>query len=1202
MSEKKIFETIDGNEAAAYVMYRVNDVCCIYPITPSSNMAEWADEWAANGIKNIWGNIPSVNEMQSEAGAAGALHGALQSGVLATTFTASQGLLLKIPNMYKIAGEFTPTVFNISARTLATHALSIFGDHSDIMSARQTGFAFLGANSVQEVMDMALIAQASTLESRIPFIHWFDGFRTSHEVQKIEILSDEVIKAMIDDNLVRQHRERALTPDRPVIRGTSQNPDTFFQQREAGNKFYDACPDIIQKQMDKFAKLTGRQYKLFQYEGAKDAEHIIVIMGSGAETVADTVEFLNKKGEKYGLIKVRAYRPFDVKRFIDAIPHTVTSISVLDRTKESGANGEPLFLDVVHALHLASYQIGSENDSLYSKLYAVNIKLPKLKVVVGGRYGLSSKDFTPAMVKAVFDNAKSKEVKNNFTIGIEDDVTFKSLKYDADFNTEPDEVIRAMFYGLGSDGTVGANKNSIKIIGDSTDFYAQGYFVYDSKKSGAITVSHLRFGPKLIRSPYIISHSNFVACHQTFLLEKYDMVKNLIENGVFLINSPASKDEVWNTLPTTTQKQIIDKKIKLYTIDAQIVAEESGMGRMINTIMQVCFFAISGVLPKERAIEAIKHSIVKTYSRKGDAVVQKNLSAVDNTLSRLFEVNYPKNVTSTFDLAAPVTPNSTKFVKEVLAEIIAGRGDNLPISAFPNDGTYPTATSQYEKRNIALDIPVWNPEICLQCLKCNAVCPHSTIRGKIYDADLLKNAPKTFKSADAKNPIDKDGTSKKFTIQVAPEDCTGCGVCVEVCPGKDKNNVGKKVINMVHQSPLRKSEAENFDFFLTIPDVDRTKLNTTLIRHQQLMLPLFEFSGACAGCGETPYIKMVSQLFGDRAMFANATGCSSIYGGNLPTTPWCKDADGRGPTWANSLFEDNAEFGFGMRIAIDKQKEMAKIILQRMASALGQELVDAILAADQTTEAGIAEQRARIKTLKEKLSQIKSDDSKSLDSLADYLVKKSVWIVGGDGWAYDIGFGGLDHVIATGRNVNILVLDTEVYSNTGGQNSKATPFGAIAKFAAGGKEMQKKDLGMIAMSYGYVYVASVAIGAKDDHTLKAILEAEAYDGPSIIIAYSHCIAHGIDMSTPLLHQKIAVDSGQWLLYRYNPQLAVEGKNPLILDSKEPKIPVVDFLKMENRFMQLEKVNPALAKVLFENQQKNITARYNYYKYLADRQV
>jgi len=1193
--ENKIFETIDGNEAAAHIMYRTNEVCCIYPITPSSNMAEWADEWAAKGIKNIWGDVPSVNEMQSEAGAAGALHGALLSGSLATTFTASQGLLLKIPNMYKIAGELTPTVFNISARTLATHALSIFGDHSDIMSARQTGFAFLGANSVQEVMDMALIAQASTLESRIPFIHWFDGFRTSHEVQKIEILNDNLIREMINDELVQQHRERALTPDKPTIRGTSQNPDTFFQQREAGNKFYDACPDIIQKQMDKFAKLTGRQYQLFQYEGAKDAEHIIVIMGSASETVADTVEFLNdnndgNKGEKYGIIKVRVYRPFDVKRFIDAIPATVKTITVLDRTKEAGAVGDPLYSDVVAAMHNAH----TNNLATFSNL----------KHCIGGRYGLSSKDFTPAMVKSIFDNAKSNEPKNNFTVGIDDDVTHTSLKYDADFSTEPKEVIRAMFYGLGSDGTVGANKNSIKIIGDSTDFFAQGYFVYDSKKSGAVTVSHLRFGPKPIRSPYIITHSNFVACHQTFLLEKYDMVKNLVENGVFLINSPASKEEVWNTLPQTTQRQIIAKKIKLYSIDAQKVAKESGMGRMINTIMQVCFFAISGVLPKDKAIEAIKKAIVKTYSRKGDEVVQKNLQAVDNTLSHLFEINYPQNVTSEFDLTAPVTPNSPKFVKEVLGEIIAGRGDDLPVSAFPIDGCYPTATSQYEKRNIALEIPVWNPEICLQCLKCNAVCPHATIRGKIYDADLLKNAPKTFKSIDAK---DKDAAGKKFTIQVAPEDCTGCGVCFEACPGKDKNNPNNKVINMMKQQPLRKSEAENFDFFLTIPEADRTKLNLSLIRQQQLLQPLFEFSGACTGCGETPYVKMVSQLFGDRAMFANATGCSSIYGGNLPTTPWCKDAEGRGPTWCNSLFEDNAEFGLGMRIAVDKQKEMAENILQQIASTVGEKLVDSILNADQSTEAGIAEQRARIRALKEKLyskdfNNNNSDISKRLLTIVDSLVKKSVWILGGDGWAYDIGFGGLDHVIASGKNVNILVVDTEVYSNTGGQTSKATPFGAIAKFAASGKSVQKKDLGMIAMSYGYVYVASVALGANDAHTLRAILEAEAYNGPSIIIAYSHCIAHGIDMRNPLSHQKMAVDSGQWLLYRYNPQLTLEGKNPLILDSKEPKIPVIDFLKSENRFMQLEKVNPSLAAILFANQQKCVTDRYNYYKYLADRQA
>ena len=1190
----KVFETIDGNEAAAYIMYRTNEVCCIYPITPSSNMGEWADEWSAKGIKNIWGDVPTVVEMQSEGGAAGAVHGSLQAGTLTTTFTASQGLLLKIPNMYKIAGEFTPTVFNVSARTLATHALSIFGDHSDIMSARQTGFAFIGANSVQEIMDLSLIAQASTLESRIPFLHWFDGFRTSHEVQKIEILSDEVIKEMISEDLVKAHRMRAMTPDRPVLRGTSQNPDVFFQHREAGNKFYLQCPDIIQKQMDKFAKLTGRQYNLFDYEGAEDAEHIIVIMGSGAETVADTVHYLNKQGGKYGVVKVRIYRPFDVLRFVNTLPKSVKTISVLDRTKESGANGEPLYLDVISALHNTScyggYKINDYNESSYKKL-------SNLKYILGGRYGLSSKEFTPAMVKAVFENAKSDNPKNGFTVGIEDDVTKLSLKYDAEFNTESNKVFRAMFFGLGADGTVGANKNSIKIIGDSTDFYAQGYFVYDSKKSGTVTTSHLRFGPEAIRSPYLVSHSNFVACHQTSFLEKHNMLSTLVEGGIFLLNSPMDKDKVWDTLPKTTQDIIIKRKIKVFAIDAQSVAEKSGMGRMINTIMQVCFFAISNVLPKDAAIEAIKKSIVKTYSRKGDAVVKKNLDAVDHTLSHLFEVEYPNKVTSSFDIISPVTPNSPDFVKNVLGEIVAGRGDKLPVSVFPNDGTYPTGTTKYEKRNIALEIPEWTPEYCLQCLKCNAICPHAAIRGKVYDAKCLEKAPSTFKSIDAK---DKIYEGMKFTIQVSSEDCTGCNVCVEACPGKNKLDPNRKVINMTEQPPIRKQESDNFDFFMSLPDVDRTKLNPTQIRSQQLMQPLFEFSGACAGCGETPYVKMVSQLFGDRAIIANATGCSSIYGGNLPTTPWSKNKDGRGPTWANSLFEDNAEFGLGMRVSIDKQTEIATTILRNMESKLGTEFVNSILNSSQDNETEIALQRERIVKLKELLQKDNSDEAKRLLTISDYLVKKSVWIMGGDGWAYDIGYGGLDHVIASGKNVNILVMDTEVYSNTGGQNSKATPIGAIAKFAVGGKNIRKKDLGLIAMGYGYVYVGSVAIGANDAHTLKTILEAEAYNGPSIIIAYSHCIAHGIDMLNPLRQQKMIVDSGQWLLYRYNPTLTEKGQNPFILDSKEPKMPVYDYLKTENRFTQLEKNNPELAKTLFDMQQKNVTERYNYYKFLADR--
>jgi pyruvate-ferredoxin/flavodoxin oxidoreductase len=1183
--QEKVFATIDGNEAAAYVAYRVNEVCAIYPITPSSNMGEWADEWAAKGIKNIWGVVPTVCEMQSEGGAAGAVHGSLQAGALTTTFTASQGLLLKIPNMFKIAGELTPTVFNITARALATHALSIFGDHSDVMSARSTGFAFLASASVQEVMDFVLIAQASSLHSRVPFLHFFDGFRTSHEVSKIELISEDVMRKMVPDELVHQHRLRSLSPDRPVIRGTAQNPDVFFQNRETNNKFYKACPDIVQQQMDKFAELTGRQYKIFQYEGDENAEHIIVIMASASETVQETCKYLNsKEGQKTGVIKVRLYRPFDVKRFMEAIPATCKTISVLDRTKEPGAIGDPLYLDVVTALH----------EGL-SQGFGTIKSMPK---VFAGRYGLSSKEFTPAMVKAIFENAQSENPKNHFTVGIKDDVTFTSLDYDENFNIEPENVFRGLFYGLGSDGTVGANKNSIKIIGDETDYYAQGYFVYDSKKAGTMTVSHLRFGPEPIRAPYLVSHANFVACHQTVFLEKTDFISKLVPGGVFLINTPFPVDQVWNTIPRSQQKMIIDKKIKVYAIDAQKVAENSGMGRRINTVMQVCFFAISGVLPKEQAIEAIKKSIIKTYGKKGDEVVAMNLRAVDNTLDNLFEVPVPNEVTADWDIAAPVPDTAPKFVKEVLGEIIAGRGDNLPVSVFPVDGTYPTGTTQYEKRNIALQIPVWDEKTCIQCGKCAIVCPHATIRIKVYDPSYLENAPETFKYVDAK---DKEFEGLKYTIQVAPEDCTGCGVCVEACPAKNKSNTSLKALNMAPQLPLRKQEAINWDFFLSIPDIDRAKLKVTQIRQQQIMRPLFEFSGACAGCGETPYVKLMSQLFGDRAIVANATGCSSIYGGNLPTTPWCYDHNGRGPAWSNSLFEDNAEFGLGFRLAIDKQNEIAQMLLKKLAPQIGETLVDEILNADQTTEDGINKQRERVQTLKEKLNLMeKNEDVNNLLVVADYLVKKSVWIIGGDGWAYDIGYGGLDHVLASGKNINVLVLDTEVYSNTGGQTSKATPLSAVAKFSFGGKPTGKKDLGLMAMSYGTVYVASVALGAKDDHTLKAFLEAEAYNGPSIIIAYSHCIAHGINMERPLEHQKAAVDSGQWLLYRYNPERAQLGQNPLILDSRPPKMPVEEYMNMENRFKILLKSKPEAAKLFYKMAQENVENRFKFYQYLADR--
>ena len=1181
--KEKVYVTIDGNEAAAYVAYRVNEVCAIYPITPSSNMGEWADEWASKGIKNIWGNVPTVCEMQSEGGAAGAVHGSLQAGALTTTFTASQGLLLKIPNMFKIAGELTSTVFNISARTLATHALSIFGDHSDVMAARTTGFAMLASDSVQQVLDFELIAQASTLESRLPFLHFFDGFRTSHEEMKIELISDDIMRQMITAELVKAHRDRALTPDHPVLRGTAQNPDVFFQNRETMNHYYDACPDIVQKNMDIFAQLTGRQYKLFEYFGAPDADRIIILMASGLEPAHETVEYLTAHGEKVGVVKVRLYRPFDVKRFMEILPATVKKIGVLDRTKEPGATGEPLYLDIINALYEGLQQgWGQIKD------------MPR---IVGGRYGLSSKEFTPAMIKSVFDNLSLDTPKNHFTVGINDDVNFTSLDFDPEFSIESDKVVRAMFYGLGSDGTVGANKNSIKIIGENTNNYAQGYYVYDSKKAGALTVSHLRFGPDKIRSTYLISKANFIACHQTVFLEKYDMLKNIINGGTFLMNAPWTPEEAWDHLPRETQEQIIKKNIKLFTIDAQKVAEASGMGRRLNTVMQVCFFALSGVLPREEAIAAIKDSIVKTYGKKGDEIVNMNLKAVDNTLENLFEVKVSGEVTSKFNLSAPVPENSPDFVKKTIGEIIAGRGDELPVSAFPLDGTWPTDTARYERRNIALEIPVWDEEICIQCGKCYIVCPHATIRAKVYDPKLLENAPSTFKAVEAR---DKEYAGMKYTLQVAPEDCTGCGVCIEVCPVKNKSNVSLKAINLKPQTPLRNTEAENWDFFLSLPEVDRNNIKVTNIRQQQLQRPLFEFSGACAGCGETPYIKLLTQLFGDRSIIANATGCSSIYGANLPTTPYARNAEGRGPAWSNSLFEDNAEFGMGYRLAIDKQNEIAKELLLKMKSEIGEDFVNELVNVVQKDESDIFEQRTRVEKLKEIIGKLDTPDAKRLMTVADYLVKKSVWIVGGDGWAYDIGYGGLDHVIASGKNVNILVLDTEVYSNTGGQASKSSPISAVAKFASKGKPTLKKDLGMMAMSYGNVYVASVAMGAKDEHTLKAFLEAEAYNGPSIIIAYSHCIAHGIDMNAPLKQQKMAVDSGQWLLYKYNPELTKKGENPLSLDSKAPKLPVAEYMNSENRFKMLKKSHPEIASQYYKEAQVFVEDRYKYYEYLASR--
>ena len=1195
---KRKFKTIDANEAVAYVAYRLNEVIAIYPITPSSAMGEWADQWASEGVPNIWGTVPQVVEMQSEGGAAGAVHGALQTGSLATTFTASQGLLLMIPNMNKIAGELTPTAFHVSARTVATHALSIFGDHSDVMFCRTTGFAMLCSNSVQEAMDMALIAHAAALESRIPFLHFFDGFRTSHEVNKIEMLTEDDLRALINMERIFEHRQRALSPDHPVLRGTAQNPDVYFQAREASNPYYAACPHKVQEVMDKFSQVAGRSYHLFDYVGAPDSERVIVMMGSGAEAAHETVDYLNRCGEKVGLLKVRLYRPFSIKHFLEALPVTVKKIAVLDRTKESGSAGEPLYLDVVNGIYEGRNQSEEHMDG---RSYGASSRAgtPGAPFVVGGRYGLSSKEFTPAMVKAVYDNLASGNPRNHFTIGINDDLSHTSLDYDPEFSIEPETVVRAMFYGLGADGTVGANKNSIKIIGENTDNYAQGYFVYDSKKSGAMTVSHLRFGPQPIHSSYLISKANFVACHQWIFLERYDMLRALVPGGVFLLNSPFGPDEVWDHLPLEFQSQLIAEKAKFYVIDAYGVARETGMGSRVNTIMQVCFFAISKVLPRDEAIEAIRQSIRDTYGKKGEEVVQKNLQAVEETLAHLFEVRVPEETTSQVQMPAPFSPEAPKYEREVLGAIYAGHGDDLPVSAFPCDETFPTATARWEKRNLALEIPVWDTKTCIQCGKCALVCPHAVIRIKVFDSRELGNAPATFKVTEAR---DKEWQGMKYAIQVSPEDCTGCGICVDICPAKNKSETRLKAINMEPQPPLRAPESENWKFFLTIPELDRRKIKLTTIRQQQVQEPLFEFSGACSGCGETPYLKLLSQLFGDRAVIANATGCSSIYGGNLPTTPWAKNAHGRGPAWSNSLFEDNAEFGLGFRISIDKQAEFARQLVQRMAPQMGEDFAAALLTAPHKDEGDIYDQRTRVGLLKELLQQMDSPDAKQLLSVADMLVKKSVWIVGGDGWAYDIGYGGLDHVLASGLNVNLLVLDTEVYSNTGGQASKSTPRAAVAKFAAGGKPAPKKDLGLMAMSYGNVYVASVAMGAKDEHTLKAFLEAEAYDGPSLIIAYSHCIAHGINMTTAMSDQKIAVDSGQWLLYRYNPERTLVGENPLSLDSRTPTRKVKEFLQQQTRFKMLTKSKPEDAKHLWSLAQHDAEIRFGLYEYLASRKI
>jgi len=1167
--------TIDGNEAAAHVAFKTNEVIAIYPITPSSPMGESADAWSAANEKNIWGMRPLVREMQSEGGAAGVVHGSLQTGSLTTTFTASQGLLLMIPNMFKIAGELTSTVFHIAARTIATHGLSIFGDHSDVMAARSTGWAMLFANSVQEAMDFALISQVSTLEARIPFLHIFDGFRTSHEVMKIDLLSDEEISGTIDPQLVREHRARALTPDRPVIRGTAQNPDVFFQSRERANSFYLKTPAIVEKTMERFAAMTGRRYELFQYCGDPNAERVLVMMGSGCETAEETVESLNKNGEKVGLLKVRLYRPFSVSNFVNSLPATTKTIAVLDRTKEPGSTGEPLYQDVVTSLAETQRSIR----------------------VIGGRYGLSSKEFTPAMVKGVFDELKQTEPKNHFSIGIDDDITFTSIPFDASFNTEPDDQVRAVFWGLGADGTVSANKNSIKIIGEETPNYAQGYFVYDSKKAGAMTVSHLRFGPRPIQSTYLIQRANFIAVHQFSFFGQYDVLETAIEGATLLINSPYEESEVWDHLPNTVQQTIIDKRLKVFAIDANGVARKSQLGNRINTIMQTCFFALSGVLPREEAITKIKEFIRKSYGKRGEPVVRQNFAAVDAALAHLGEIVVPANATSTIDFASKVPVDAPDFVRNVTAEIIAGRGDLLPVSAFPEDGTYPVGTTRWEKRNIAQDVPVWEPDLCIECGKCVMVCPHSTIRAKVCSESDLAGAPAGFKSMPAKW---RELPDKLYTIQVAVEDCTGCRLCVEVCPAKDKSNVSRKALNMQPQLPLRDSERVNWDYFLKLPDLHKNGLIAfNSVKNVQLLQPLFEFSGACAGCGETPYIKLMTQLFGDRAIIANATGCSSIYGGNLPTTPYTKNEDGRGPAWSNSLFEDNAEFGLGMRLALDHQKTYAQSMVQMMRDRIGDSLADSLLNTDQSTNEGINIQRELVAALKAKISSTPGQDTRDLLSLADALVDKSVWIVGGDGWAYDIGYGGLDHVLASGQNVNVLVLDTEVYSNTGGQASKATPLGAVAKFAAGGKPTAKKDLGLTAMRYGDVYIAQVAMGANDTHTVKVFLEAEAHPGPSLIIAYSQCIAHGIDMAKGMRQQKLAVESGYWPLYRYNPRLVDENKNPFQLDSPDPKIPLQDYIYTEGRYRMLQQSDPAVAKFLLGQAQKAVSRRWHQYKQLAE---
>ncbi len=1183
MGRSKTTITIDGNEAAAYGAYHLNEVIAIYPITPSSPMGELSDQWATEGKENIWGTVPQVTEMQSEAGAAGAVHGSLQRGALTTTFTASQGLLLMIPNMYKIAGELSASVFHVAARTVATHALSIFCDHSDIMAVRQTGFGILGSCSVQEAMDLGIIAQMVSLRSRVPFIHFLDGFRTSHELSTIEPVTVEQMRSLVDDDLVRKHRARALSPDKPLIRGTAQNPDVFFQAREAGNGFYIQCPAILEEAMRRFAKVTGREYFALEYIGAPDAKNILLMMGSATETAQETVDFLVTQGHSIGMIKLRLYRPFPTDALIDALPSDIETITVLDRTKEPGSAGEPLYQDVVAAV----YQAVREN------------RISRQPAVIGGRYGLSSKEFTPAMIKGIVDKMESKSLNHGFTVGINDDKTHTSIEYPSDFSIEPANRMRAVFYGLGSDGTVSANKNSIKVIGENTDLFAQGYFVYDSRKAGSLTVSHLRFGPDVIRAPYLINRANFVACHQFYFLERVDVLEFASEGATFLLNSPYGPDQLWDRMPRSIQHVIIDRKLKVYCIDAYSLAKEIGLGTRINTIMQTCFFALTDLLAVEKAADSIKKFIRKSYGNRGESVVNMNNLAVDRALKHLYEVEIGKSATSDFDKRQPVPEDVPPFIREVTAAMIAGKGDLLPVSAFDPDGSFPTGTTKFEKRNIAMEIPDWDPQTCIQCGKCSLVCPHAVVRAKMYDSQQAGEAPVGFKSAIVKAGKHK---GKQFTIQVSAEDCTGCQLCVEVCPAKNKKEPKLRALNMRPKEPVKDQQKDNWQYFLQIPEADRSDLALDSIRDVQYLQPLFEFNGACAGCGETPYVKLLSQLFGDRSVISNATGCSSIYGGNLPATPWTTDDSGRGPAWSNSLFEDNAEFGLGMRLALDKQIKYARELLKRSASTVGQTLVDEILNADQTTEHAIALQRERVGRLKEKLKGTKEPEALNLLSLADVLVRKNVWIVGGDGWAYDIGYGGLDHILALGRDINVLVLDTEVYSNTGGQMSKATPMGAVAKFAASGKTTPKKDLAMMAMTYGSVYVARVAMGANDAHTLKAFLEAERFPGASLIIAYSHCIGHGYDLSLGMQQQKSAVQTGYWPLMRYDPSLLKEGKNPLQLDSRAPSMPLENYIYKETRFKMLQHSRPEVAKGLLKRAQQTVLERWRMYEHWASMPV